>query len=63
MQRLITKFAKENNINVFDMLLYFRQKNINNTFYYNIDGHWNQKGHELAADLFYDYLVNKELAI
>lgn len=57
-QKLTLKFAKENNINAFDMLPYFRQKNINNTFYFDIDGHWNGKGHELAADLLYEYLKN-----
>ena len=56
-QKLALKFAKDNNINFFDMLPYFRQKNINNTFYFNIDGHWNKQGHELAAELLYNYLL------
>ncbi len=55
-QKLAAKFAAENKIGFLDLLPYFRQKNINNTFYFNIDGHWNEKGHELAADLIYDYL-------
>ncbi len=61
MQKLAAKFASENNITYFDMLPYFQQKNANNTFYFNIDGHWNSKGHQLAADLLYDYLVKNNL--
>ena len=60
-QKLAVKFAKDNDINVFDMLPYFRQKNINNTFYYSIDGHWNFQGHELAANLLYGYLENNKI--
>lgn len=57
-QKLAKKFAQENNISYLDALPYFRQKSINNTFYFNIDGHWNAKGHELAADLIFNYLKN-----
>lgn len=60
-QKLAVKFARENKIEVFDMLPYFRQKNANNTFYFNIDGHWNVRGHELAAELLYGYLIKSNL--
>lgn len=63
LQRYLMSDAKSKNINIIDLLPAFKQKNINNTFYYNIDGHWNQKGHELAADLLYDYLKNNKLVI
>lgn len=56
-QKLATEFAGKNKIDAFDMLPYFRQKNINNTFYFSIDGHWNAEGHDLAADLLYGYLT------
>lgn len=59
MQKKISKFAQENNITYLDVLPQFRQKNINNTFYFEIDGHWNAKGHELAAELLYDYLAKQ----
>ena len=57
-QKLAKKFALENSISYFDALPYFRQQSTNNTFYFNIDGHWNSKGHELAADLIFNYLKN-----
>lgn len=60
-QKLAVKFASENKIEVFDMLPYFRQKNSNNTFYFDIDGHWNAKGHALAAELLYSYLTGNNL--
>jgi len=60
-QKLALKFAKQNNIQVFDMLPYFRQKNANNTFYYEIDGHWNEQGHEMTAGLLYNYLLSNKL--
>ncbi len=56
-QKLAAEFASKNKIEAFDMLPYFRQKNINNTFYFSIDGHWNVQGHELAAELLYGYLT------
>lgn len=59
MQKLVIRFANQNNLSVLDMLPYFRQKNVNNTFYYNIDGHWNAKGHQLAADVLHNYLISR----
>lgn len=60
-QQMTKEFAKKNNIGVFDMLPYFKSRNINNTFYFEIDGHWNEKGHALASELLYDYLVDNKI--
>lgn len=57
-QRLARKFASENSISYLDLLPQFRQKNINNSFYFEIDGHWNEKGHQMAAELLYSYLTS-----
>lgn len=56
-QKLARKFASENSIPYIDLLPQFRQRNINNTFYFEIDGHWNEKGHQLAAELLHNYLL------
>lgn len=41
------------------MLPYFKSRNINNTFYFEIDGHWNEKWHALASEILYGYLIDK----
>ncbi|MBT7903328.1 SGNH/GDSL hydrolase family protein [Candidatus Woesearchaeota archaeon] len=37
----------------------FIEKNKNNSHYFEIDGHWNEKGHELAAEVLKQYLLSK----
>ena len=56
-QEIIRALQKENVI-IIDPLDIFKKYNTNNTFYYNIDGHWNTKGHQFAADVLYEKLIN-----
>lgn len=60
-QKILLQFGKENNIMMLDLLPAFSKKNKNNTFYFDIDGHWNEKGHELAASLIYESLINGKM--
>ncbi len=60
-QRILEDFSRKNDIEFVDLLPSFKEKNSNNDFYFNIDGHWNQKGHELAADIMYNELYKKQL--
>ena len=57
-QKILLQFGKENDIIMLDLLPAFSKRNKNNTFYFDIDGHWNEKGHELAAILIYETLIN-----
>lgn len=59
-QKIFLQFGKENSILMLDLLPEFSRRNKNNTFYFNIDGHWNERGHELAAELVYEKLINNE---
>ena len=56
-QEIIMAVQKENVI-IIDPLDLFNKYNKNNTFYYNVDGHWNAKGHQFAADILYEKLIN-----
>ena len=60
-QEVLLQIGKENNITILDLLPDFRKRNRNNTFYFEVDGHWNEKGHELASHLIYDKLINEGL--
>lgn len=56
-QKMLLNITQKNNIAVLDLLPEFSKRNINNTFFFEIDGHWNEKGHELVADLIYKELL------
>ena len=49
------------NIAIMDPLPQFVKSGRNNTFYYNIDSHWNKNGHEFAANAIYEKLINAKL--
>lgn len=53
-------FLQKNPILVIRLSPIFKEKNINNSFYFEIDGHWNSKGHELAAEILYQHLIFKK---
>lgn len=61
-QDALKSSLKKENIIVMDPLPRFVKSNTNNSFYYSIDSHWNKKGHELAAALLYESLINSKLA-
>ncbi len=57
----IKEYTENKNIPLIDSLPVLRQKNVNNTFYYSIDKHWNQEGHSTAAQEIYEKLINNGL--
>lgn len=50
-QKLINSFCSEKNVLCVDLLPEFMAQNKNNTFYWQIDGHFNSKGHALASKI------------
>ncbi len=60
-QRLIDEELEKLNITYIDLLPHFRENNINNTFYWKIDGHFNKQGNDFAARLIYEKLLNDTL--
>lgn len=59
-QILLRDLLESSNIEYFDLLPSLRKENINNTFYWEFDGHFNPKGYNLAADLVYKELINRK---
>ena len=51
LQREIKNILNDLNIQYLDLLPELRKENINNTFYYPIDGHFNKLGYQKAAEL------------
>lgn len=60
-QDTIKTSLRKSNITILDSLEQFKKNNINNTFYYSIDLHWNTKGHELVADILSERLIKPGL--
>lgn len=54
-------FAKENGIRVLNLLNVFQEtkKDLSNLYYFPYDGHWSIKGHRLAAEEMFRFLVTK----
>lgn len=58
----LVEFCKEENISVLDLLPEFREHAKNGEqLYFKIDGHWNAKGHKLAAELLNNKLIEEHL--
>lgn len=56
---ILSDFCQENNISYLPLFPQFEDylnKNPNTVFHNNHDGHWTEKGHELAADIMFDYI-------
>ncbi len=56
-QQILEDFAFKNNITIINPLPTFRGMDINNTFYFNVDGHWNREGHKLASEALNQHLI------
>lgn len=56
---LLAAYLSRKNITYIDMLPYFKAQNKNNTFYFEHDEHFNKKGHEMAANIIYESLINQ----
>lgn len=60
-QQIIKESLQKYNITIMDPFGQFKRYNVNNTFYYDIDGHWNKKGHQFVADIIYEDLIKSKL--
>jgi len=57
-QKKLISFCEGNNVSYIDLLPKFREKAKNGVrLYYKNDGHWNEKGHELAANIISESLL------
>jgi lysophospholipase L1-like esterase len=56
--RIFTDFLREERVHVLPLLLKFRESGIN-PLYFSHDPHWTKDGHQLAAEVTYDYLKEK----
>lgn len=59
-QRLLIGMFKDLDIQYIDLLPELKKANINNTFYWKIDAHFNSEGHKKAAELIYKELINRK---
>lgn len=62
-QDLIMDFCEKSNITCIDLLSEFLKKASKGGFYFNIDGHLNEKGHQLASSVIYENLINRDLTL
>lgn len=60
-QRLAEKFAKNSNVTLINPLEYLKEKNANNSFYFNIGGHFSRNGHRIMAEYIYNELKRQKL--
>tara|TARA_Y100000310_G_scaffold313699_1_gene362364 strand:- start:718 stop:1791 length:1074 start_codon:yes stop_codon:yes gene_type:complete len=56
---IITHSLQDTGVLIIDPLEQFRKNNVDNTFYYNIDGHWNPIGHEFVAEILFQRLTEE----
>ncbi len=57
----LVPWLKKEGIAAINPLDEFRQKNINNTFYFIVDGHWNVEGHTLVAEILRDNILKSNM--
>ena len=57
----ISEFARENHDPIIDLLPKFIDAGKTEELYFSKDGHWNEKGHKLAARLIYEELVRQSI--
>lgn len=61
-QKKLINFCEGNNISYIDLLPKFKEKAMKgDKLYYKSDVHWNEKGHELAADIIAGSLLKENL--
>ncbi|HET9480280.1 MAG TPA: hypothetical protein VFP98_00860, partial [Candidatus Polarisedimenticolia bacterium] len=60
-QKRLGAWAEATGAVLIDLLDEFRSRNTSNSFYYEVDAHWNPAGHRLAAELILDGLVERGL--
>lgn len=60
--RVLAEFLREADIPFLPLLPHFREAASDHpALYFNRDGHWNQHGHELTAELIYSWLLEEGL--
>lgn len=60
----LREFGQEQNIKTIDLLTGFKESAERGAdLYYKKDAHWNKEGHELAAELIYEGLINENLVL
>ena len=59
--KILMEFCRNNNIACLDTLKYFKEESLNNILYIEDGAHMNKKGHELAASLIYESLINGKM--
>lgn len=60
-QDILLEQTKKENISLIDLSKIMRKENINNSFYFNVDGHWNENGHKFVADYVFKILSEKNM--
>lgn len=55
---VVEEFGKENSITVVSSYSYFRNRSDLPQLYFDYDGHWTPKGHEVVATALHDYIQN-----
>jgi len=58
-EKILAEFSKENEIEFLKLLPYFIEdfKQFGKLHHFEHDGHWNEYGHELAANIIHSYLT------
>ncbi len=60
-QQILIEHLEANGIPYIDLLPRFRQEQINRHLYLLREPHWNSAGNQLAAEIFFDYLVKEKV--
>ncbi len=62
-RKIIKEFCRDNQIRLLDLEPFFADENSRSKtpLHYAYDGHWNEKGHELAAETIFNYLKEQTL--
>jgi len=55
-EEIFKKFCQKHKISCLNLLDFFRNSN-DFPLYYSYDGHWTNKGHRLAAEVIYNFLI------
>jgi len=60
-QQILIEHLEANGIPYIDLLPRFRKEQINRHLYLLREPHWNSAGNQLAADIFFDYLITEKV--
>jgi len=60
-QQRLREWSRRTGVRLIDLFDEFVARNVDNSFYYTIDGHWNPSGHALAAELILEGLGDQGL--